>query len=265
MFNILKNIICSFITLSFAFYSIANAQDVAASNALATSQTQAPPQNNWGVSYLNYMNGPTFAESNGSSVNHYFTVKYKFNSDWALGFTAQPNSNFGTGESASTMGDSYLRLNYPTLYKQENGVKITGDVNYYAPTSEASQTAKISGVVSPRINTSYESGNLSLSYLLIPKIFLNTQEVEGQRTFSHGHYLAAGYKLSSFITLDFAFYPVWTIKRNQPTAFNDLPIYPGMTFQFNKNVSLSPYVELLALKTEEKTSSIGAVFSYSLL
>ncbi len=56
-----------------------------------------------------------------------------------------------------------------------------------------------------------------------------------------------------------------TTKRGKPTAFNDLPALPGMTFSFNKNFSFSPYMEVSVLKPDSKTSSVGGVLNYTLL
>ena len=242
------------------------AQEVPSAKSISTSiKNGFFSKEKWGAGYLNYMNGPTLSDSKGGSINHFLTLKRKFNPDWALSLTLRPDSNLYNGESSFAMSDPYLKLNYPTIFKGANGVKVVGDLSYYAPVSEATKTAGLAGMVSPRLITSYESGKLNFSYFLIPKIYLISETQEGQKIFSHTHYISTGYKLSSLITLDFALSPAWTTKRGQPIAFNDLPMYPGMTFSFNKNFSFSPYIEVSALKPDSKTTSVGGVLNYTLL
>lgn len=243
----------------------AYAEETPSSNVKLSEETGFFAKEKWGASYLNYMNGPTFTESSGSSINHFLTLKRKFNPNWSLSLTIRPDSNFGTEKENLTMSDPYLKLNYPAIYKNENGFKVSGDFIYYIPASESSNAEKLAGVISPRFNSSYETGNFNFLYLLIPKAYLNKIAKDGQKNYSHSHYLAMGYKLSDLMTLDFALNPAWTIKRNQPIEFNDLPALPGMTFNFSKEISLSPYVEVSLLKPSNKSSSIGAVFNYTLL
>lgn len=255
-----------FVMMSALTVNVSLAEEVQSAGNVSTSvENKIFTKERWGASYLNYMNGPTFSDSNGGSVNHFLTLKHKFNKKWALSLTARPDSNFGNGESSFVMSDPYVKLSYPTIYESERGVKVNGDLSYYAPVSAASKEAKLAGVVSPRLITSYEVGKFNFLYLLIPKVYLNSEKRDGQKTYSHAHYLSTGYKLSSLITLDFALYPAWTAKRGEKTSFNDLPAYPGMTFSFNKNFSFSPYVEVSALKPDSKTSSAGGVLNYTLL
>lgn len=245
--------------------NLAYAEDTSSSSVKLSDETGFFAKEKWGVNYLNYMNGPSFTESSGSSINHFLTLKRKFNPDWSLSLTIRPDSSFGNENKSLIMSDPYLKLNYPTIYKHETGVKISGDLIYYIPVSENSKTEKLAGIISPRVNASYEIGKFNFLYLLIPKAYVNKVAKDDQKIYSHSHYLATGYKLSNLVTLDFALYPAWTIKRNQTTEFNDLPAMPGMTFNFNKEVSLSPYLEVSLLKPSNKSSSIGAVFNYTLL
>ncbi len=78
----------------------------------------------WGADYFNYMNGPTFSESNGGSINHYLTLKHKFNSDWALSFTFREDENFGNNEPSFALADSFLRLDYPMRCFFDNGTEL---------------------------------------------------------------------------------------------------------------------------------------------
>lgn len=219
----------------------------------------------WGVSYLNYMNGPTFSESTGSSINHYLTLKHKFNSDWALSAVLRPDTNIETGNVSTTMADPYMKLDYPTIYKGSNGLKITGDVRYFAPLSESSKKSKTQGTVSTYINTSLSVRNFDYLYVFIPKLYLNTQDNDGQKVASHGHYISANYKITQKVSLDFALYPVWTLSRNTPVSFNNLPAYPGFSVNFTNALSLSPYMEIPLLKAEYKTMSVGGLLSYVIL
>ena len=245
--------------------NVAYAEDTPSSSIKISEDTGFFAKEKWGASYLNYMNGPSFTESSGSSINHFLTLKRKLNPDWSLSLTVRPDSNFGNENKSLTMSDPYLKLNYPIIYKNENGVKVSGDLIYYMPISESSKADKLTGIISPRLSTSYEVGNLNFLYLFIPKAYLNTVAKDGQKVYSHSHYLATGYKISNLVTFDFALNPAWTIKRNQTTEFNNLPAMPGMTFNFNKDVSLSPYLEVSLLKPSNKSSSIGAVLNYTLL
>lgn len=266
MYKRLRNRSDLFVSLCLLISFTAKAEEVASEvNSISTSQPQFFSKEKWGASYLNYMNGPAFSDSSGSSINHYFTLKHKFSPEWGLSVTARPDSNFGSEERSLTMSDPFVKLSYPTIYKSESGLKVNGDLSYYAPVSESSKEAKISGIISPRLITAYEVGKFNVIYLLIPKVYLNTKANDGQKTFSHGHYLATGYKLSPLVTLDFALYPAWTMKRNTATTFNDLPAYPGVTFSFNKKVSFSPYMEVSVLNPDAKTSSVGGVLNYTLL
>lgn len=219
----------------------------------------------WGVNYLNYINGPTFSEAKGASINHYLTLKLKFSPDWALSAVVQPDSNFWNGSSFLTMGDAFLRMDYPTIYKGENGLKISGDLRYYIPFSEGSRNAKIAGVISATMKATLDVGRVSFLYLLIPKFYLNTQYEVGQKVASHGHYASVAYNLSPKLSVDFALYPAWTLKRDQPVEFNDMPAYPGFTANFSESFSLSPYLEIPLFNARSKTVSAGALLSYTLL
>jgi hypothetical protein len=220
----------------------------------------------WAASYFNYINGPALSEpSNGMSINHYIGLKYKFESKWAASLTLRPDSNFENGEEEYVSSDPYVRIEYPTLFEAKNGLKITGNLNYFAPASEASKENKLQGSVAPRFLVAQDIGNWSLSYLLIPRAYFYSEKSDGQITFSHGHYLAAAYNISDFVIIEGGIYPAWTEKRNERTIFNDLLAYPGMTFNFTKKFSLSPYVEIPLMKAEQKNAFVGASVSYRLL
>lgn len=235
----------------------------------SSSVTQLPQstffsKEKWGASYSNYMNGPTFAEGKGGSINHYLTLKRKFGSSWALSGVFRPDSNLGNEAKSTTMGDSYLRLDYPTMYEKD-GVSIKGNLRYLAPMSEESKKSKINGVISPYIQAKRTAGKFDSTYMLIPKIYLNTITEDQQKLASHGHWLAAGYKTSRFVTVDFALYPVWTYKRGADVEFNDLPAYPGVTLNFSEDFSVSPYVEVPLLNAKSETMSVGGSLSYNFL
>lgn len=218
----------------------------------------------WGLSYFNYMNGPTLQQSEGGSINHYLTLKHKLNSDWYLSGIFQPDTNFQNGKSSFTMGDSYLQLGYPTIAKYEGG-KVFGQVRYFLPMSESSRNAKVAGILSTRIYAELETGPWQFTYIFIPKLYLNTKSVDGQRVFSHGHWIQSSYKLSNTFVLDFALYPMWTYSRNVAADFDNLLAYPGFTMKFTNDLSLSPYLEVPLLKAEGKSTSVGASLSYTLL
>ena len=227
---------------------------------------EAAKPSNWAASYFNYINGPALAEpTNGMSINHYIGLKYKFESKWAASLTLRPDSNFENGEEQYVAADPYVRIEYPTLFEAKSGLKITGNLNYFAPVSDASKENKLEGSVAPRFLIAQDIGNWSLSYLLIPRAYFYSEKSDGQTTFSHGHYLAAAYNLSDFATIEGGIYPAWSEKRNERTVFNDLLAYPGMTFNFTKKFSFSPYVEIPLMKAEQKNAFVGASVSYKLL
>lgn len=219
------------------------------------------------VSYFNYINGPAFKEAaNGMSINHYLTAKYKFENRWATSFTLRPDTNHENGEEKQTvMADPYFRVDYPTLYETQNGLKITGNFNYFIPSSDASKENKSNGSITTRFIVAKDISSWSLSYLLIPRLYFWKEKEDGQTLTSQVHYFSASYILSEMISLDIGVAPEWRQKRNAKTAFNDLPAYPGATISFTKTLSLSPYVEVPLLKAEQKNSSVGASISYKLL
>jgi len=238
-------------------------------SSTATSITELPKadffsKEKWGSNYSNYMNGPNFAEGNGGSINHYLTLKRKFGNSWALSGVFRPDSNFDTEDKSMTMGDSYLRLDYPTIYEKD-GFSVKGNLRYLLPMSEVSKESKINGIVSPYLQAKQVAGKFDFTYILIPKIYLNTVSEDGQKLASHGHWLAAAYKRSDFLTLDFALYPAWTYKRGTDVEFNDLLAYPGVTFNFSEKFSFSPYVEVPLLKAESELASVGGALSYNFL
>lgn len=246
----------------------AEASASAAPANTSTATVGAPPAASaLSINYFNYLNGPALAEpANGMSINHYLTTKYKFQNKWAASFTLRPDTNHQNGEEKSTvMADPYLRIDYPTLYETQDGLKITGNFNYFIPSSDISKERKSDGSIATRFIVAKDIAAWSLSYLLIPRFYMWQEKVDGQTTFSQVHYFSASYNLSDFVSLDMGIAPEWRQKRNAKTAFNDLPAYPGATFNFTKTFSFSPYVEVPLLKAEQKNSSVGASVSYKLL
>ncbi|HAZ13882.1 MAG: hypothetical protein A2X86_12895 [Bdellovibrionales bacterium GWA2_49_15] len=220
------------------------------------------------ASYFNYMNGPAFSEDEGKySINHYLSLKHEFNSDWNLGVTFRPDQKVGSRDADAktfTQGDSYLKLGIPTLYQNEGGGKVYAQLIYYAPISESSKGKKINGKIVPRIYATTSMEKFDFVYLLIPTIYLNRVKEDGQAQYSHGHWLQASYKIFDELSLDLAAYLGWSYSRNEKNEFNDLPIYPGFTYAFSKNASLSPYLEIISMKSESKTTMLGASLNYNL-
>lgn len=249
------------IILGMTYGSFAFAQS--STTSVSKTESKFLSKERWGLSYSNYMNGPALEKPSGeTSINHFISVKHKFNGDWAVSGVVRPDSNFGGMKESWTMGDSYLKINYPTIYQSEGSFSIKGDVRYIAPTSESSKKAKLNGVISPYVQAGGKAGRFDLSYILIPKFYLNTVEAPGQKQYGHGHWLSASYKLSEKVNVDMAVYPAWTYLRDEPVAFNDLPAYPGFTVSFNEDFSISPYVEVPLLKAEAKNSSVGGTLNY---
>jgi len=246
--------------------AVAPASEAPANTSTASVGAAAAPSP-FSVSYFNYINGPALKEAaNGMSINHYLTAKYKFQSKWATSFTLRPDTNHENGEEKQTvMADPYLRVEYPTLYETQDGLKVTGNFNYFVPSSDASKEKKSNGSVTTRFIVAKDIASWSLSYLLIPRLYMWKEKEDGQTLTSQVHYFSASYNLSDMISFDMGVAPEWRQKRNAKTAFNDLPAYPGATINFSKTFSFSPYVEILLLKAEQKNSSVGASLSYKLL
>jgi len=239
----------------------------APANTNTASVGAAPAARPYSISYFNYINGPALKEAaNGMSINHYLTAKYKFQSKWATSFTLRPDTNHENGEEKSTvMADPYLRIEYPTLYETQDGLKVTGNFNYFVPSSDASKEKKSNGSMTARFVVAKDIAKWSLSYLLIPRLYMWKEKEDGQTLTSQVHYFSASYNLSDMVSLDLGVAPEWRQKRNAKTAFNDLPAYPGATVNFTKELSVSPYFEVPLLKAEQKNSSVGASVSYKLL
>lgn len=239
----------------------------APSNTSTAIATPSSAVNALSVSYFNYMNGPALKDSaNGMSINHYLTAKYKFQNKWATSFTLRPDTNHENGEEKSTvMADPYLRIEYPTLYESQGGLKITGNFNYFVPSSDASKESKSNGSITTRFIAAKDIAKWSLSYLLIPRFYMWKEKEDGQTLTGQVHYLSASYNFSDFFSVDFGVAPEWKQKRNAATAFNDLPAYPGATLNFTKNLSVSPYLEIPLLKAEQENTTIGTSVSYKLL
>lgn len=248
---------------SMLFTSTSLAQD----NSANTVESSADffSKEKWGLSYFNYMNGPTFSESKGGSINHYLTLKHKFSPDWALSFVLRPDSNISNGDTFFVMDDPYLKLEYPAFFKGANGEKIRGDLRYYAPIGKTSSESKVAGIIQTRITATASAGRFDFEYILIPKFYLNTVIPDGQSIFSQGHWAAAAYKLSPFWSVNLGFYPVWSYKRNKAPEFNDLPAYPGFTFNFSKDFFIAPYVEIPLMNLQANAMSVGGNLSYTFL
>lgn len=240
---------------------------VSPTNTNTATVGAAPAPRSLSISYFNYLNGPALEEpANGMSINHYLTTKYKFQNKWATSFTLRPDTNHQNGEEKSTvMADPYLRIDYPTLYESQDGLKVTGNFNYFIPSSDASKEKKSNGSMTARFMVAKDIGSWSLSYLLIPRLYMWKEAVDGQTLTSQVHYFSASYNLSDRFSFDLGVAPEWRQKRNAETAFNDLPAYPGATINFTKDLSFSPYVEVPLMKAEKKNSSVGASVAYKLL
>jgi len=262
MNNKVKSIVCLFYMLG--LNAVAQAQSTVATNVSTTTTSGFFSKEKWGVSYLNYVNGPAFSDASGVSINHYLTLKHKFSKDWSLSASLRPDSNFGNGEESFQMGDSYLKLITPTIFKGDN-VKVTGQLRYYAPMSEASKNSKINGKFSPRIYATASSGKFDFMYVLIPTLYLNSVSEDGQKLGSHGHSLSTNYNLTDKFTLDFEIYPSWSYSSGKPVAFNKLPVYPGVSMNFTESLSVSTYLEIISGQTDSKTTSAGASLSYTML
>lgn len=258
-------------TTAFAFSlllpMVALGQD---SSSVSATKTAPTGLENVGISYFNYMNGPTLAENEGAySINHYISLAYKLGNDWSLKLSIRPDQKLGKydeDESTFTQGDSYLTLGMPALFKGDGGLKVTSQLRYYAPLSESSKKKQLSGKIVPRVYVSQSIGKLNLLYLLIPSIYLHQTSEKGQTLVSHGHYLSASYSVTPKFSLDFALYPGWAVKRGEGSSFNEnTPMYPGFSYSFTDKASLSTYIEVLTNKPEMKTASLGSSLSYTLL
>lgn len=221
-------------------------------------------RSDWEAKYTNYMNGPTFSQSSGSSVNHFFWLKYRKN-DWAVGGVFRPDTLFEAKNTRTVQGDSFLTLTTPDLFKNQHGVRSYVDIRYALPLSEESQRAERIGMLEPRFYTLYNTGNFEFSNIAIPKVFINKKPLADQKMAALGDYLNVSYRIVKQFCFDFGVYPVWTFSRGSGASFNNLLSYPGFTVDFSEKVALSAYVETPLLKLESKTTSLGALLSAKFL
>lgn len=258
-----KNIlVLSFLMTNIAFTAESN------SNTSSISKKDFFSARKWGASYFNYMNGPTMSEDSGEySINHYLALKHKFSKSLSLTAVLRPDQKVGKVDKDAkkfTQGDSYLKLGLPEFYKSKKGSKIYSQLRYYAPLSESSKKKEIKGKVSPRIYATTSAGDFDLTYLLIPTIYLNKKSEDGQKEYSQGHWVQVSFNATEKLTVDLAAYPSWSYSKNEKSEFNDIPIYPGVSYAFTNKLSLSAYLEIIALKSESKTSSVGSSLSYTI-
>lgn len=246
-----------------SIYSYAQEQSTSTSKTSILEEMLSKEK--WGIGYSNYTNGPALsgAPSEGS-INHYISIKRKFSPDWSASAVLRPDTTLN-GSSTLSMGDHYVKLDPPAFYKNGEKLSIAGDVRYYFPTSEKSKKNELAGILTTRLTINASIDRISLFYILIPNFYMNKKIADEQSLFSHGHYIGGSYKFSDKVTGDFAIYPAWTLRRNANALFNDLPAYPGMTYTFNKQLSVSPYLEIPLQKISTETSSMGAFVSYTVL
>ncbi len=255
--------------LSFLIIASASAQTEQTSVIGSPTSTSFFSKEKWGASYLNYMNGPAFAEDEGKySINHYLSLKHKFSPDWNLAMVFRPDQKVGAidqNEKTFTQGDSYLSLGLPSYYKGNDGGKIYSQLRYYAPLSESSKKKKSNGKIVPRTYATTSIKKFELTYILIPTIYLNQVKESGQAQYSHDHWFQVSYKMSDALSFDMAASPGWSYSRDEKREFNNITVYPGFTYNFSENVSVSPYLEIISMKSESKTTTFGASLSYTLL
>lgn len=218
----------------------------------------------WEAKYTNYMNGPTFTQQNGSSINHYFWLKYRKN-EWAFGGVFRPDTFFNDREARTVQGDSFLTVTTPDLFRNQRGLRFYADIRYALPLSAESTSADLLGVLEPRFYTLYNSNKFEFSNIVIPKVFINKRPLTEQKIVAVGDYFNASYRIVERFCFDLGVYPVWTLTRSSGLTFNNLLSYPGFTVDFSQKVALSAYIETPLFKVESKTTSVGASLSAKFL
>jgi hypothetical protein len=229
----------------------------------ATITHEKKPVSALKVKYSNYMNGPTFEESSGTSINHYGTLKYDLGKDYSLSANFRFDSTFGDKTSAFTLADSYIVLGAPGV--KRFSTTFTAQLWASAGISAKSRASRLMSVIQPRLNMERTVGKWTLSNLLISKLYLYDHKAAAQKWGVVGSYLNASYEINKTWTLDFGVYPELSFVRGKATAFNDLASYPGFTVNLSKAVSLSPYLEIMATRMQGKTTSAGAFLSAAIL
>lgn len=229
-----------------------------------TDLTKKAKESKWGLSYLNYINGPMFADPNGGSINHYLTVNREIAPDWVVSAVGRFDSNVYNGNKAYTTADHYVKVSHPSWFDFAAG-KVDGSVRMYLPTSNLSKERDLRFKLNPRVYCTADVGKFNFYYVAIPVYYNYKVARQDQLTFANGHYGSMAYSLPNDFTLDFAAYPVWAYQRGGETVFNEVPVYPGVTKTFkDSNVSVSGYVEVLAAKPKNTTSSLGLSISYKM-
>jgi len=220
----------------------------------------------WGANYFNYMNGPTLSENSGEySINHYLNLKHKFSKDFSLSAVLRSDQKVGKVANDTeqfSQGVSYFVVGPPEFYNNKKGLKVYSQLRYYAPLSESSKRKDISGKISSRIYAISSLGNFDLTYLFIPTVTLNRKSEDGQEEFSHGHWFQVSFKATEKLAIDLAAYPSWSYYKNESSEFNDILVYPGISYSITNKLSLSAYLEIVALKSESKTTLLGSSLSY---
>ncbi len=236
----------------------------AAVGAAAGASISHAKKNQSGVhaKYSNYMNGPAFKESSGTSINHIATVKYDFENKYALSANLRFDSTFGEETDLVSLSDPYMVLVTPAV--KLSSVNAKGQLWYTFGISDAAKAADIVGVIQPRISFSASIKKLSVSNDLISKFYVHGARQVGQKFAALGSYLNLSYELAKSWTMDLGLYPEFSFLRGKSTTFNNLAAYPGFTVSLGKHVSLSPYVELFAMKPQSETTSVGAFLSASI-
>ena len=232
---------------------------------LGQTVTKSANIENWGASYINYVNGPNLKDGKEGSLNHYFVLKREINDDWAVSGVGRVDNFWGgeADEEAVKVGDHFIKVDYPTLYEADSN-KVYGHVRLYSGSSEAAQDDNVSFRLQPRIYATTSLGVYDFGYIFIPQYNSYSVEQDSQTVAYQGHYFSVAYNLSRDVALDFAAYPRWDYQRDGSRTFNDTPVYPGVTGKVTEALTVSGYFEVMAMKPERETSTINAKISYTM-
>lgn len=229
---------------------------LAADQVVEADATQSKLSGN----YFNYMNGPTFQDSEGGSINHLITLAYEFQAGTSLAGVFRPDTHIGNDKELLTMGDSFLKFSQGL---SSGALNVSGQLRYYAPISQASQDQKLIGTFQPRVYVGSSLGNLDLLYVLIPKIYAVSETIPNQLSFAHGHLLASNYHLSDSFSLDVSAYPAFSKKTGEQLVFNKIDTDIGFTAKLAKNLAISPYVEFKLTEPKLSTTYAAANLDYT--
>ena len=254
----------SIISITLSATAEENKKEATAPQSTAKAQSFFQ-KDRWAAKYSNYMNGPAFSASEGASINHVASIKYKFRDTLSAGIALRADTLLPKdSEMKQELADPYLTFSYriATIGKKTT---ITGDLWQYLPMSKASQEKQLLGVISPRITLATTRKKIEFANILVPKIFLKRGNSTEARVFSVGNYAALSYAASKRIGIDLGLYPELSFESGGKTKFNKLAAYPGFTAKFSDAVSLSPYVEVFLAEPTAQTTSVGAILSAKIL